>query len=119
MRTLLSAILFCFLVSSIPAQTTVGAHHAPKNPRPHNTPYSVVSHDANSRVWERTTYEKAPDGQWIPHTHRYEELGTGMYHQDANGDWIESKEKIDLMPDGTAQAVHGQHQVYFPPDIYN
>ena len=36
-----------------------------------------------------------------------------------NGKWVESSEHIDILPNGTAVATNGQHQAYFPGDIYN
>jgi hypothetical protein len=50
--------------------------------------------------------------------HRYTELATGMHYQ-KDGQWVESKEQIDILPQGGAAALQGQHQVYFPADIYN
>jgi hypothetical protein len=35
-----------------------------------------------------------------------------------NGQWVESKEWIDILPNGTAVATNGQHQAVFPGDIY-
>ena len=84
---------------------------------PSPTPYSVVGRDANSRVWERTTYELSPAGSVVPQTNRYVELATGLHYQ-KNGQWVESKEQIDILPNGTAAATHGQHQAYFPGNIY-
>jgi hypothetical protein len=83
---------------------------------PAPTPYTVVSRDANSAVWEQTTYELSPSGQVVPRQHRYTELASGLNYQ-ANGQWVPSKEEIDILPDGTAAATNGQHQVYFPGDI--
>ncbi|HEX3856070.1 MAG TPA: hypothetical protein VHY30_02100 [Verrucomicrobiae bacterium] len=83
------------------------------------TPYAITTQDGNSRVWERTTYEKAPDGTIVPKKHSYTELATGLNYKDAQGRWVGSKEEIDIMPNGTAAAIHGQHQAYFPGDIYN
>ena len=37
-----------------------------------DTPYAIVQNGANSRVWERTTYEQLPSGEFVPHIHRYE-----------------------------------------------
>jgi archaellum component FlaF (FlaF/FlaG flagellin family) len=85
---------------------------------PSPTPYSIVANDANSRIWERTVYEQGPDGQVVATTHSYTELATGLNHL-VNGQWVPSKEEIDILPDGTAAATNGQHQVYFPSDIYN
>src|ERR1700733_7931796 len=66
--------------------------------------YSIVAKDADSRVWERTVYEQGTNGQVIPKKHRYVELATGLNHQ-VNGQWVESKEEIDVLPDGTAAAT--------------
>ncbi len=82
-----------------------------------DTPYAVVDRGANSRVWQRTTYETRPDGRQIPHIYNYTELATGLHYQQ-NGQWVESKEQIDILPNGTAEAIQGQHQAYFPGNIY-
>ena len=85
---------------------------------PPATPYTVVSRDANSRVWERTTYELSPSGKVIEHKQHYTELATGLCYQQ-NGQWVDSEEQIRILPDGTAAATSGQHQAYFPADIEN
>ena len=80
----------------------------------------VVERGAHERVWERVSYEPAPDGRLVPHKHRYTEVATGMHYQDANGQWAESKEQIDLLPNGQgAAAQQGQHKALFPPNLYN
>jgi archaellum component FlaF (FlaF/FlaG flagellin family) len=84
---------------------------------PPPTAYSVVDSGANHRVWERSTYEKAPDGTVVSKKHRFIELATGLNYLQ-NGQWTESKEEIDVLPQGGAVATKGQHQVYFPGDIY-
>jgi alpha-tubulin suppressor-like RCC1 family protein len=80
--------------------------------------FHVVERGANYRVWQREVSERAPDGKLVSRIHKYTELGTGMYHQDASGQWVESSETIKILPDGTAAATNGQHQAYFPVDIY-
>ena len=85
---------------------------------PTPTPYAIVSRDANSRVWEQTTYEVSPSGQTISHVNNYTELGTGLCYQQ-NGQWMDSREQINILPDGSASGTNGQHQAYFPSDIYN
>ena len=82
------------------------------------TSYSVVQRNANSRIWQRTTSEVSPSGQTISHLHQYTEMASGLCCQ-KNGQWADSKEQISILPDGTAAATNGQHQVYFPGDIYN
>jgi len=85
---------------------------------PPSTPYSIVARDANSRVWESTSYELSPSGEVIPHLNHYTELATGLCYRQ-NDQWLDSQELINILSDGTACATNGQHQVYFPPDIYN
>jgi hypothetical protein len=82
-----------------------------------DTPYSVVQRSANSRVWERTTYDQRPPGGTVSHVHHYTELATGLHYLQ-NGHWLESKEEIDLLPQGGAAATRGRHQAYFPANIY-
>jgi hypothetical protein len=84
---------------------------------PQPTPYAVVGKDANSSVWENTVYELDPSGQIVPKIHSFTELATGLHYQQ-NGQWLDSKEEIDIQPNGTASATQGQHQAYFPGDIY-
>src|SRR6516164_9607518 len=94
-----------------------GPTGAPALPAP--TPYTVVERDAHSAVWEQLTYDRAPDGTIFTNSHRYVELATGMNHL-VNGQWVASSERIAVSPDGTlAAATNGQHQVYFPADVYN
>ena len=87
---------------------------------PQSTPYKLISRNANSQIWERTVYEPGPSGQTIARKHHYTELATGLNFKDpATGQWVASKEEINILPDGTAAAVYGQHKAYFPGDIYN
>jgi archaellum component FlaF (FlaF/FlaG flagellin family) len=81
------------------------------------TPYAITAQDANSRVWQRTVYETDSAGQIVARQHSYTEVASGLNHL-VNGQWVESKEEIDILPNGTAVATNGQHQAYFPGDIY-
>jgi hypothetical protein len=79
--------------------------------------YQVTERDANSQVWQRVDYETLPSGKTVPHIHKYTELATGLNHL-VDGQWVPSKEEIDISPDGnSAAATNGQHQAYFPGDI--
>ena len=84
---------------------------------PEATGYTITAQDANSRVWGRTDYEVDPSGALVPRKHSYTELASGLNHN-VNGQWVESSEKIEILPNGTAAATDGQHQAYFPGDIY-
>lgn len=80
--------------------------------------YRVVQRDANSQVWQRTEYTAGPNGQVMTNFHKYVELASGLNHFE-KGQWIRSKEEIVILPDGGAAATNGQHQAYFPSDIYS
>jgi archaellum component FlaF (FlaF/FlaG flagellin family) len=75
--------------------------------------YAVTERGADYNVHQRTTLEHGTN-----RVHQYTELATGLNYQ-KNGQWIESKEEIDILPNGTAVATNGQHQAYFPGNIYN
>jgi hypothetical protein len=95
-----------------PATTNLDALPSPK-------PYVVVSRGANSAVWQRQTYERAPDGGVVTNIQKYTELASGLNHS-VNGQWVPSTENIEITADGTsASATNGQHQAYFPGDIYD
>jgi len=81
--------------------------------------YQVVNRDANSRVWERQVVTRTASGQATTNIQRYTELATGLNYKDTNGQWVASRPQITLTPRGGAEAIQGQHKVYFPPDIYN
>ncbi len=86
---------------------------------PASTPYAVVSRDANSAVWQRETYEQGPSGTIVTNIHSYVELSTGLNHL-VGDKYVPSTEQISISPDGSsAYATNGQHQVYFPGNIYS
>ena len=96
------------------AQTAV-SQQTPAVPPP--TPYSVVGSNANSRVWRRLTCQTSPSGQAVTNVHRFVETATGLNYW-SNSQWMPSREEIDILPGGGAAATNGQHQAYFPNDIY-
>jgi hypothetical protein len=121
MKTSYLAALLLFGVLNSFGQQGVGPSNT-KSPKPkpfqvQSSPYSVVQRDANSRVWQSTNYDKLPSGELVPQVHSYTELGTGLNYQ-KNGAWKESREQIEPLRTGGAAALQGQHQVYFPYDIY-
>jgi hypothetical protein len=81
--------------------------------------YQTGVQDGNSRVWQKIVQITDNQGNVTYQTNNvYNELATGLNHL-VNGQWVESKEEIDILPDGTAAATNGQHQAYFPGDIYS
>jgi len=77
--------------------------------------YQVVDQGTNYRVLQTTTTENGTNT-----ISRYTELATGLNFQNpTTGQWTPSVEQITVLPQGGAAATQGQHQVYFPADIYN
>jgi len=104
------------LCSLLRAQTTANPGATATLPPP--TPYTVVAQGANHQVWQSQTYSQAPNGNIVTNILQYTELATGLNHL-VNGQWVASSEQIDISPDGSsAWATNGQHQVYFPGNIY-
>ena len=85
---------------------------------PPATPWTVVHREANQNLWQRTTFETSASGDIVTNRQQYIELATGLNHLNG-GNYVPSDEKIVILPDGGAAATNGQHQAYFPADIYN
>lgn len=80
--------------------------------------HAVTDRGAHHKVWERIEYELAPDGSKVPRPRRYTELATGLHFKNELGEWEESKEEIELLPDNAgAIARKGQHKAIFPAEI--
>ncbi len=79
--------------------------------------YAVVQRSANSRTWERTEYERAPDGQAVPRVHRVIELGSGICWQLPTGEWTDSGQAFELTPEGYAVASHSSTQLRIAPNL--
>src|SRR6516162_4977834 len=81
--------------------------------------YAVFSRDADSAVWQLQTIQRGLKGTLVTNVHQYTELATGL-NVWRNGKWQPSAEDIEISPDGTtAAATNGEHQVYFPGDVYS
>jgi hypothetical protein len=78
-------------------------------------------------VWQKAAHAPHPSGssadaKWKtkrPRKHRYLELSTGLHYQSRpGGDWLESNDQIELLPDGRAAGLRAPHKAWFPVDIY-
>jgi hypothetical protein len=96
--------------------TLVGSNATLAAPAP--TAYQVTEQGANHRVWQRTTYEKAPDGTLVPHLHKYTELAAGLNYTNASGQLVPAQEVIEAFSGG-AIARQGQFQVIFADNIHS
>ncbi|HLX69591.1 MAG TPA: LamG-like jellyroll fold domain-containing protein [Verrucomicrobiae bacterium] len=106
-----------FALSTLHAQTTIQVADM-ANPTAVN--YFIGQQGANSRVWQTVVQTVNAKGNTVYQTNQaYVELATGLNHL-VNGQWVPSSEQINISPDGSsAWATNGQHQVYFPGNIYN
>ncbi len=82
--------------------------------------YQIGQQGPNSRIWQKIVQTVDARGNTVLETNQaYVELATGLNFW-RNGRWQPSKEEIAISPDGSsAVATNGQHQVYFPGNIYN
>ncbi len=82
--------------------------------------YQQGTQGANQNVWQKIVQITDTQGNVTYQTNNaYTELATGLNHL-INGKWVASKEEIDISADGnSALATNGQHQAYFPGDIYS
>ena len=76
--------------------------------------YQVVERGPNYSVMQKTTVENGTN-----RIHRFVALASGLNFTNSFGQLVESKEEIDILPQGGASATQGRHKVYFPADIYN
>ena len=76
----------------------------------------VAERGPHHRVIERTLAERQPDGSARERKSSYTELATGLHYQNERGEWLESKEEIEIFQ-GAAVARQGQHQVIFAANL--
>ena len=113
-----SIIVIAFLAPVLAkAQTGAAVSGTPAAP-PSSAPYQVVERGAGHQVWQRTVQVAGPNGSVVSRTNRYTEIASGLNFLNSYGQFAPSKEQIDVLPQGGAQAVQGQHKVNFPGDIY-
>lgn len=84
-------------------------------PAQERTPFTVVERGPHHRVWQREGVRVLPNGRAITNRSSVVELETGM-HRLQDGQWVESKEEIELFQNG-AIARHGPIQIIFEPNI--
>jgi hypothetical protein len=118
-------LLCCVTVASaeIPSlNTNAGATTVATNPASQTivVGYQTGEQGANQNIWQKIVQQTDEQGNVTYQTNNaYTELATGLNHL-VNGQWVESKEEVDISADGnSALATNGQHQAYFPGDIYS
>lgn len=76
----------------------------------------ITERGPHHRVIERMVSELQPDGTFKERKSSYTELATGLHYQNEQGEWLESKEEIEIF-NGAAVARQGQHQVIFAANL--
>jgi hypothetical protein len=117
-NTVILCLALAVAKTDLQAEQNAANHDTDAANVPTQTPCRIADVGANHRVWQWETFEKSPDGQNIAHQHSYTELEMGMNHL-VNGEWIPSKEEMDILADGTAAVTNCQYQAYFPGDLYD
>jgi hypothetical protein len=114
-KTLAILAASCLLIDLTQAQTTATTGTGGTSSI---AGYRIGEQGADSRVWQKIVRTLDAQGRTILQTNQaYVEMASGLNHL-VGGKWVESKEEINILPDGTAAATQGQHQAYFPGDIY-
>ena len=104
--------LLCCCFAALSLQTDIPSFGAESD-----LGYSVVDRGPHHRVVQAITQETNDISETSIRTNSYVELATGMHYEE-NGQWLESREEIELLPNGRgAAALHGAHKVFFPTDI--
>ena len=76
--------------------------------------YQIGEQGADSQVWQKITRTVDAQGHTILQTNQaYVELALGMNYL-KNGRWVQSKEEIDILPNGTAAAIKASIRPIFP-----
>ncbi len=77
----------------------------------------VLERGPNHRVVRHVTWQTNNVGQISARTNSYTEIATGLHYQE-NGVWKETKEEIEILPNGAgAVARQGGHKVIFAPNL--
>jgi hypothetical protein len=114
---IISAILVALWVSTgwTNAQTISSSRSAssvnPGQTASSDTPYAVTERGANYRILQKSTIENGTN-----RVHRYTELAAGLHYKNAQGQWVESKEEIEVYAKG-AIARQGPYQVIFASNL--
>jgi hypothetical protein len=78
-----------------------------------DTGYAVTERGPDYAVHQKTVVEHGTN-----RVHQYTELATGLNYTNSYGQLVESREEIDILPNGSAAATQGRHKAYFPGNIY-
>lgn len=80
--------------------------------QPADAGYSVASRGQHDRVWSKVSTKPNSDGVETFVTNSYVEVATSMHYWEDN-EWKESRDVIELTPDGGAAAVYGPWKARF------
>ncbi len=78
--------------------------------------YSIASRGQHDRVWSKVSTKLNSDGVETLVTNSFVEVATSMHYWEDNK-WKESRDVIELTPDGGAAAVYGPWKVRFAGNL--
>src|SRR6266705_676374 len=78
----------------------------------------VLARGPHYRVVQTVDPQPQADGTTSYSTNTYTEIANGMHFMDPAGNWIESKEEIEVI-NGVGVARQGQHQVIFAASVWD
>lgn len=76
---------------------------------------TITERGPHHRVWEQKRVRTLPNGRSVTNRSTIVELETGMHHL-KDGQWVESREEIELFQNGAVGRSAG-HQAIFAPNI--
>lgn len=76
----------------------------------------IIDRGPHHRTWQRVVQATWPHGAVFLRTNSYVQLQNGAHYQNANGEWIESEETIEIV-NGIGIAEKGLHKATFPANI--
>jgi hypothetical protein len=116
----LTAVLFLVVVNLQGQNIAIDEVNAVAVSLPKASVYLIGERGPDYRVVLKLDTTTNDAGQIVSTTNQaYVDLATGMHFRTARGEWAETIERFDILPQGGAAATNGQHKVYLPSDIYS
>lgn len=120
MKTRLWTLLLLLQLGTVSSQNGVAdsTHSPAPDAANEKRAFTLTERGPHHRTWERVEVELAPDGTPVEKRRSYQELATGLHFKNERGEWEETQEQIEILPNNAgAVAMKGQHKVIFPLEL--